>query len=93
MYWDRPLTEPWLTKWKQFKKDLNVMSQLSVLRYYHIRESTPSALEIHGFSNASGKTYATFVYLRSVYSDGTVSTCCMASKPESHVLRGKQYPG
>jgi len=28
--WDQTLTEPWLTKWKQFIKDLDMVSQISV---------------------------------------------------------------
>ncbi|XP_065909767.1 uncharacterized protein [Dysidea avara] len=46
--WDQTLTEPSLTKWEQFTNDLDVMSQINVPRYYHIRELTPATLEIHG---------------------------------------------
>ena len=83
--WDQTLTEPSLTKWKQFTNDLDVMLQISVPRYYRIRELTPATSEIHGFSDASEKAYAAVVYSRSVYSDGTVSTCVMASKPVLHL--------
>ena len=80
--WDQELEGPLLTKWKQFIRDLEALSQIRVPRYYHIHQHTPITLQIHGFSDASERAYAAVVYtyLRTVYSNGTVSTSILTSK-------------
>lgn len=90
--WDQNLTEPSLTKWKHFTNDLEVIAQITVPRYYHVKELTPVTVELHGFSDASEKAYAAVVYLRSIYSDGTVSTCIMASKTRVAPIKGQTIP-
>jgi len=92
MNWDQALTESSLMKWKQFTNDLEVIVQISVPRYYYVTVVTPVSVELHGFSDASEKAYAAVVYLKSVYSDGTVSTCIMASKTRV-ALKGRQFQG
>lgn len=52
-----------MTKWKQFIRGLETISQISVPRYYHIHQHTPITLQIHGFSNASKRAYNAVVYL------------------------------
>ena len=78
--WDQELEGHLLKKWDLFKGGLETLSQIRVPRYYHIHQHTPSIVQIHGFSDASDRAYTAVIYLRTVYSDGMVSTCILASK-------------
>ena len=89
------LTEPWLTKWKQLIKDLDMVSQVIIIivpQYYHIKVLTSTLFEIHGFCDASERAYAIVVYLRSLYCDETVSICVMASKTRVAPIKGQTIP-
>jgi len=79
-------------KWKHFTNDLEVIVQISVPRCYYVTEVTPVSVELHGFSDASVKAYTAVVYLKSVYSDGKVSTCIMASKTRVAPIKGQTIP-
>ena len=69
-----------------------MIAQISMPRYYHVTELSPVSVELHGFSDASEKAYAAVVYLRSVYSDGTVSTCIIASKTRVTPIKRQTIP-
>ena len=75
-------------KWDLFTEGLKALSQIRVPRYYHIHQHTPSIVQIHRFSDASNRAYAAVIYLRTVYSDGMVSTCILALK--THVAPMKK---
>jgi len=78
--WDDKLEGSALKCWNQLKVDLSELSQIKVNRCYYDSQHTPTVQQIHGFSDASQRAYAAVVYLRTVYSDGGVSTCLVASK-------------
>ena len=65
---------------------------VTVPRYYHIHQHTPITLQIHGFSDASEKAYAAVVYLRTVYSNGMVSTCILTSKTRVAPMKKQTTP-
>ena len=90
--WDQELVGPLLTKWKQFSRGLEALSQIRVPRYYHIHQHTPIILQIHGFSDASERTYTAVVYLRTVYSNGTVSTSILTSKTRVAPMKKQTTP-
>ena len=49
-------------------------------------------MEIHGFGDASDRAYAAVIYLRTVYSDGMVSTCILASKTRVAPMKKQTTP-
>ena len=63
--WDDPLTGSLLDSWNQIINDLQAMKPIRVSRCYlsYVSHDYPS-YELHGFSDASTKAYATVVYLR-----------------------------
>ena len=60
--------------WKDLVSGLIQLNGVSVPRCYFTSTctSTPTDIQIHAFSDASRKTYATAVYLHSEYEDGRV---------------------
>ena len=70
--WDVELQENHQRMWKDFVSALIQLNGVSVPRCYFTSTSTPIDIQIHAFSDASKKAYATAVYLRSEYEDGRV---------------------
>ena len=81
-----------MKKWDLFTGGLETLSQIRVPRYYHIHQHTPSIVQTHGFSDASKRAYAAVIYLRTVYSDGMVSTCILASKTRVAPMKKQTTP-
>jgi len=52
----------------------------------------PSFSELHGFSDASENAYATALYLRMVYTHGTVSVCLVALKTGVSPVKKQTIP-
>ena len=90
--WDDKLEGSALKRWNQLKVDLSELSQIKVNRCYYDNQHIPTAQQIHGFSDASQRAYAAVVYLRTVYSDGGVSTCLVASKSRVAPMKEQTIP-
>ena len=79
------------TYMNRFSSDLELIAQISwVPRRYHLRDLMPVMVELHGFSDAVEKTYATVVYLKTVYSNGAVYI--MASKTRVAPIKRQKIP-
>ena len=61
-------------------------------RCYYDNQHTPILQQIHGFSDASQRAYAAIVYLRTLYSDGEVSMCLVASKSRVAPMKEQTIP-
>lgn len=60
--WDEILPNDLLKIWSDFEKDLEYLKKISIPRYIHDLDST--FVRIHGFLDASEKTYGGAIYLR-----------------------------
>ena len=52
-------------------------------RWYFDPEKHPVSIQLHGFSDASEHAYAAVLYLRTLYSDGSVTVNLVAFKTNS----------
>ena len=64
--WDEPVPEPYLTKHKNWRNQLSILSDIHIPRCYFAQETTLT-IELHGFSDASEAAYAAVVYVRATY--------------------------
>lgn len=59
---------------------MDLLSTKHVPRYYYSKTSCITAVELHGFCDASERAYAAAVYLRMTDSDGSVQVALVLSK-------------
>ncbi|KRY67843.1 hypothetical protein T4A_13413 [Trichinella pseudospiralis] len=79
--WDDPLPPETETRWRTWKGELPDISRIVMERaLVQVPLTTITRLELHGFSDASGKAYGTVVYLRLSHRDGRVETRLVAAK-------------
>ena len=90
--WDDSLQSDLLSQWKLILTELGTLSNISVDRCYFVSHATPVTLQLHGFCDASVEAYATVVYLRVTYSDGSVTTRILASKTRVSPLKAQTVP-
>ncbi|XP_057324217.1 uncharacterized protein LOC130666910 [Microplitis mediator] len=60
--WDTPLAANQRHKWRNFKNELKLISEIKIPRWIH--SSTCSTTEIHGFSDASQLAMAAAVFIK-----------------------------
>jgi len=62
--WDHSFPEPLYSRWQQLAADMPKLINIQILRWTGISIKS----ELHAFADASGKAYATAVYLRGLSS-------------------------
>lgn len=62
LVWDDHITPELTLKWKSFVSDLKHTLEITIPRTIQLPNTTSCVL--HGFSDASGRGYATLVYIR-----------------------------
>ncbi|XP_056637704.1 uncharacterized protein LOC130445841 [Diorhabda sublineata] len=78
--WDTEISDPViLEKWHTFVNNLPKLSQLTIPRFIFLDKSI-NLIEMHGFSDASLKAFGVCVYLRTIYSDNSVSCNLISAK-------------
>ena len=78
--WDSEITDTKiLARWNGFIKTFDSLKQIQIPRYLFLNKSI-AFIEIHGFADASLSAYAAAVYVRTVYTDHTVSCYLVCSK-------------
>jgi len=90
--WDQPLEGQYLRHWETLVEELKILNEVKIPRCYFKKESSQSFSEVHGFSDASENAYAAALYLRTVYEDGTVSVCLVASKTRVSPVKKQTIP-
>ena len=91
-HWDDPLPPDLAQRWNQLLESLNTLNMVVVPRCYFELGKRPERLELHGFSDASEHAYAAVLYLRTLYSDGSVSVRLVASKTKVAPLKKQTIP-
>ena len=78
--WDDQLEGNFLKQWSNLINEITALTHVQVPRCYHSPGKKPFICQLHGFCDASEKAYATVIYLRTVYTDGSVDLCLVSSK-------------
>ena len=90
--WDTEINEGLAEKWNKLLHDCAKLAPFIIHHnYIHGQKlSDVTEVELHGFSDASGKAYACIIYLRVLFKNGDILTTFVASKsrvaPIKHVL-------
>lgn len=85
--WDEELSVPFQRRWTKFEKDLPILELLKIPRY--LQTCKKSNIEIHGFCDASEKSYAAVVYVRIKLPEG-YKTTLLGAKSRVAPLNKKQ---
>ncbi|GFX82846.1 DUF1758 domain-containing protein [Trichonephila clavipes] len=68
-------------EWHRFIDSLEALNNISVDRCIVIHRA--ESMELHAFSDASGKAYGSSIYLKSIPALGEVKVCLVTSKSQS----------
>lgn len=76
--WDEAVTPEIYTRWIEFRDQLSLLNLFSFSRKVIVQDA--ARIEIHGFCDASEKSYGACVYIRSVNHNGEIGTNLLCSK-------------
>ncbi|XP_036147492.1 uncharacterized protein LOC118647198 [Monomorium pharaonis] len=89
--WDDPLPDHLRTAWTTFAETLPQLNQLRIPR--HVDFLGPgSAVELHGFSDASRRAYAAAVYLRYANATGGFTVSLLVAKTKVAPVKQPSIP-
>ena len=89
--WNVELQGNYERMWKDIVSGLIQLNGVNVPRYF-TSTSTLICIQIHAFSDASKKAYATAVYLRVEYEDGRVEVRLLSSKTRVAPIKQQTIP-
>ena len=90
--WDEPLKGDYLKRYETLISQLNAVNDIKLDRSFFKQDAGVTKVEIHAFSDASERAYATVVYLRVVYDTGEVSVHFVASKAKVSPIKQQSIP-
>nr|XP_012147281.1 PREDICTED: uncharacterized protein LOC105663374 isoform X1 [Megachile rotundata]XP_012147282.1 PREDICTED: uncharacterized protein LOC105663374 isoform X1 [Megachile rotundata]XP_012147283.1 PREDICTED: uncharacterized protein LOC105663374 isoform X1 [Megachile rotundata]XP_012147284.1 PREDICTED: uncharacterized protein LOC105663374 isoform X1 [Megachile rotundata]XP_012147285.1 PREDICTED: uncharacterized protein LOC105663374 isoform X1 [Megachile rotundata]XP_012147286.1 PREDICTED: uncharact len=88
--WDESLPVDIHTEWTRYYKQLPLLNNISLSRQSLIDE--PSLIELHGFSDASERTYGTCIYIRSINIHGHCQVQLLMAKSKVAPLKSQSIP-
>ena len=90
--WDDNIPTKLSGIWSTWRKELPLITSHPILRFYHSPDRQVHDLQIHGFCDASQQAIAGAVYIRSLYTDTTVSTSLVIAKTKVAPLKTVTIP-
>ncbi|XP_012136802.2 uncharacterized protein LOC105662014 [Megachile rotundata] len=88
--WDESLSMDIYTEWVTFYKQLPLLNNTVFNRYIII--ASPISIELHGFCDASEKTYGACIYVRSTNATGQVQVDLLIAKSKVAPLKTQSIP-
>lgn len=88
--WDESLPSELHTQWLEFYKQLSQIKLIQIPR--HVLVSQPVNIQIHAFCDASEKSFAGVIYLRSVDNDNNVQCHLLTAKARVAPLKSVSLP-
>lgn len=90
--WDEEiLDESVLTHWNKFLSGLSLVKNLNISRYLFTQNSIQK-VELHGFADASLLAYGACIYMRTLYTDSTVSSHLISAKSRVAPIKTVSLP-
>ncbi|XP_041767820.1 uncharacterized protein LOC121591419 [Anopheles merus] len=77
--WDEPLTPALQNRWLLFREKLAMLQTIHIPRWL-LTDQRATNLQLHCFCDASEKAYGAAIYLRSINTDGRVTTNLITAK-------------
>ncbi|XP_041767689.1 uncharacterized protein LOC121591362 [Anopheles merus] len=77
--WDEPLTPALQNRWLLFREKLAMLQTIHIPRWL-LTDQRATNLQMHCFCDASEKAYGAAIYLRSINTDGRVTTNLITAK-------------
>ncbi|KAJ8979825.1 hypothetical protein NQ317_002090 [Molorchus minor] len=77
--WDEELPPQILVKWTDYTHDISKISQLSIPRWISTSNKI-SEIQLHGYADASLKAYGTCIYIKTIYTDSSITSYLLTSK-------------
>ncbi|XP_054723591.1 uncharacterized protein LOC129233642 [Uloborus diversus] len=92
--WDDQISGDLNARWIKWCNDVKDIPKIKIPRYYFLKgpKRVIETIELHSFSDASLRAYATVVYLRIVYNDGSVHTNLVTAKSRVSPLKTLSLP-
>ena len=91
-HWDDPLPTELAQAWNKLIQELDILQNVAVPRCYFQPGIHPVSVQLHGFSDASENAYAAILYLRTSYSDVSITVRLIASKTKVTPLKKQSIP-
>lgn len=88
--WDQRVPNSFLNQWTRFQPELACLNSLEITR--HVIFVNPELIEIHCFSDASEKAYASCIYLRSINAAGLITVQLLCAKTKVAPLKSLTIP-
>jgi len=90
-HWD-PLPSEQAQKWSKLIQEFDTLQNVTIPRCYFDTKGCPVSIQLHGFSDAAEHAYAAVLYLRTSYTDGSVTVRLVASKTKVSPLKRQTIP-
>ena len=92
--WDDEVHDNLATKWKKLLNDCTKLKPFVIERNYLVHRNLCDVIDmqLHGFSDASGKAYACVIYLRVLFTNGDILTSFIASKTRVAPMKKVSIP-
>ena len=90
--WDDPLPQVIVKEHEGWKSQLHLLDQVKISRCYYKVDEPPLSTELHGFSDASEKTYSAVVYVRSTYSSSRPLVRLVSARTKVAPLKALTIP-
>ena len=90
--WDDEVPPDMVKRWHMWVQSLQGMKNIQIPRCIKPFNSNDASLELHHFSDASGKAYGCCTYLRCVNKNGTIHTALVCSKGRLAPLKSMTIP-
>ena len=90
--WDEEVPPSIREAWMRWRSELKLLSTKCVPRYHFVKQSPPTVMELHGFSDASESAYSGVVYFRTLDASGRSHTSLIMSKTKVAPIKRLTVP-